>query len=268
MDHYQTLGVAKNATPEEIKKAYRRLASIHHPDKGGDTAMFQNIQTAYDVLSDPNKRSQYDNPQPQGFNGGFPGGFPGGFHFNNQGFDINEIFGQMFGQRQRPSHPTFKTDVWVSLEQVYGGGEQILHFNHNQLNQTIQIEIPKGIEDGQQIRYNDLVPHAHLIVEFRVKPHPKFERRGMNLHSVQKVSVFDLIVGGEFEFTTISGKTFSVKVNPKTQPNSQLRISGQGLSRGGVTGDQFILLDIFIPDTIDDAIINSIMESKQKGKQV
>lgn len=268
MDHYHTLGVAKNATPEEIKKAYRRLASIHHPDKGGDTAMFQNIQTAYETLSDPQKRSQYDNPQPQGFNGGFQDGFPGGFHFGHAGVDINEIFGQMFGQRQRPTHPTFKTDVWISLEQVYGGGEQILQFNNNQLSQVIRIEIPKGIEDGQQIRYNDLVPNAALIVEFRVKPHPKYQRNGMNLHSTQRVNVLDLIVGSEFEFTTISGKTFSVKINPKTQPNSNLRISGQGLSRGSVTGDQYILLDIFIPDTIDEAIINSIMESKQKGKEV
>ena len=86
-NHYNTLGVDRNSSPDEIKKAYRKLASQHHPDKGGDTATFQNIQTAYDILSDPQKRQHYDNPQPQGF-GGFSGS-PGGFQFHTQGFDFN-----------------------------------------------------------------------------------------------------------------------------------------------------------------------------------
>ena len=75
MDHYTTLGVNKNASPEEIKKAYRKMAGIHQPDKGGDTAAFQDIQTAYETLSDPNKKQQYDQPTPQG-----------GFNFNTHGF--------------------------------------------------------------------------------------------------------------------------------------------------------------------------------------
>lgn len=258
MDHYQILGVAKNATPDEVKKAYRRLASIHHPDKGGDTAQFQKIQVAYDTLSDPQKKQDYDNPHAQGF----PGGFPGGFHFSNQGFNINDLFGQMFSQRQQPSNPTYKTDVWISLEQVYTSGEQVLHFNGNNLNQTIRVEIPQGIENGQQIRYENMLPNAILIVEFRVKPHHKFERRGMNLYSTHKISVLDLIVGDSFEFTTISGKTLAVTVNPKTQPGSLLRISGQGLIRNGIAGDQMILLDPFIPDIIDSSITNSIIASK------
>ena len=80
MDHYQTLGVAKNATPDDIKKSYRKLASTHHPDKGGDTATFQKIEEAYRILSDPTQRQQYDNPMPQGNPfGGFQGG---GFNFN------------------------------------------------------------------------------------------------------------------------------------------------------------------------------------------
>lgn len=258
MDHYQTLGVAKNATPDELKKAYRRLASIHHPDKGGDTAQFQKIQVAYDTLSDPEKRQQYDNPHSQGF----PGGFPGGFHFSHQGFDINDLFGQMFGQRQRPQHPTYKTDVWISLEQVYDGGEQILQFNANNLSQTIRVEIPQGVENGQQIRYENMIPNATLLVEFRVKPHPKFERRGMHLYATHRISVLDLIVGDSFEFTTIGGKTLAVTVNPKTQPGSLLRIAGQGLKRNGIAGDQMILLDPFIPDIIDSSITNSIIASK------
>jgi DnaJ-class molecular chaperone len=257
-DYYNTLGVAKNATPDEIKKAYRRLASIHHPDKGGDTATFQTIQTAYETLSDPQKKHNYDNPQQH-----HQSGFPGGFHFSNQGFDINDIFGQMFGQRQRNTHPTYKTDVWVSLEQVYGGGEQVLQFNNNQLNQTIKIDIPKGVDNGQQIRYENMIPNATLIVEFRIKPHERFERRGPHIWASSRVSVLDLIVGTSFEFLTLSGKTFEVTVPPKTQPGSVLRISGQGIVRGNIAGDQMILLEPYIPDIIDEAIIDSIRKSKQ-----
>lgn len=253
MDHYQTLGVAKNASPDDIKKAYRKLASIHHPDKGGDTAMFQNVQTAYDILSDPQKRSSYDNPQPQGF--------PGGFHFTNQGFDMNDLFSQMFAQ-QRQQSPTYKTDVWVTLEQVVSGDEQILQFNTHQGSRVVKIDIPKGIENGQQIRYADLIPNAILIVEFKHKPHHKFEKRGIHLWASTKVSVLDLIVGTTFEFTTITGKVFEVKINPKTQPGSVLRIPNQGLHQNGIVGDQMILLEAFIPVTIDNAIIDSIMASK------
>ena len=86
MNHYETLGIDRNASPEDVKKAYRRLASKHHPDKGGNTKTFQDIQTAYDTLSDPNKRAQYDTPQPQG-----------GIHFNFGHQNIHDIFNQQFG---------------------------------------------------------------------------------------------------------------------------------------------------------------------------
>ena len=94
-DHYSTLGVAKTATQDEIKKAYRKLASQHHPDKGGDTKKFQDIQTAYETLGDEQKRSQYDSPQPQGVH--FEFGGPGGF-------DLGSIF-NMFGARGFQNHP-------------------------------------------------------------------------------------------------------------------------------------------------------------------
>jgi DnaJ-class molecular chaperone len=124
-DYYSTLGVGKNADADEIKKAYRKLAGKHHPDKGGDTATFQKIEEAYRILSDPNKRQQYDNPIMQGnpFQG-FPGG---GFQFNMNGFNMDEMFGQMFRQHNQHHHQnTYRTSYWISLEQAYKGGEEML----------------------------------------------------------------------------------------------------------------------------------------------
>ena len=112
IDHYSTLGVSKNSNADDIKKAYRKLASQHHPDKGGDTSTFQKIEEAYRILSDPQQRQQYDNPMMQGnpFQG-FPGG---GFQFNMNGFNMDEMFGQMFRQHhQHPQQNTYRTSYWI-----------------------------------------------------------------------------------------------------------------------------------------------------------
>lgn len=269
MSHYQTLGVAKTATPDEIKKAYRKLASQHHPDKGGDTATFQKIQTAYDTLSDPTKRQQYDNPMPQGNPfGGFQGA-PGGFNFNFNGADLNDIFGQMFNQhhQRHPNQPhAYRTAINITLEQSYSGGSQPLKLQTPNGIHAVNIDIPKSVTDGGQMRYENLIPNASLIVEFRVAPHLKFERRGMDLYCNQQVSVLDFIVGNEFEFTTISGKTLMVRVPPKTQPYMHLKIAGEGMPipNSSIFGDQIVLLKPFVPDIIDDEITQSILRSKHK----
>jgi len=268
MDHYTTLGVNKSSSPEEIKKAYRKLASQHHPDKGGDTRKFQDIQTAYDTLSDPAKRQQYDNPQPQGF-----GGFPGGFHFTQSGMPpgFEDIFSQMFGQqRQQPQHhqPMFRTNIGVTLEQVYHGESCNVRLQTNNGLQLAQIQIPKGIVDGGQIRLDNIIQNASLLVEFRIQPNLKFDRQANDLICNQPISVLDLITGGSFEFTTISGKTLEVKVPPKTQPYKQLKIAGEGMPimNTPLYGDQIILLKPFVPDTIDEQIVNSILQAKEKLK--
>jgi curved DNA-binding protein len=260
MDHYQTLGVAKTATPDDIKKAYRKLASQHHPDKGGDTAMFQQIQTAYDTLSDPQKRQSYDNPIPQGMN-------PGGFGFNVNGFDINDLFGQMMRQQQANRGPqTYRTTVILDLEEAFNGGSKTLKIQTPTESNMVNINIPKGINTGDQIKYDNILNSAGLLVEFRIQPHLRYERNGNDLHTNQSISVLDLIAGGEFEFTTISGKTFMVTIPPKTQPYKHLKISGQGMPIYGTLqyGDQIILIKPFMPDIIDVDIINSIVSARNK----
>ena len=241
MDHYSTLGVGKNATPDDIKKAYRKLASKHHPDKGGDTATFQKIQTAYDTLVDPNKRQQYENPMPQGFpqQGGMPPGF-------------ENIFSQMFGggnpfdpfaqHRQQPQQQVFRTTINISLEQAYYGGEQILKLQTPTTVHAITIQIPKGIQNGNQMRIDKVMDGASLVVDFKVENHLKYDRQGNDLICNHPISVLDLIIGTSFEFVTLSGKTLEVTVKPKTQPYIQLKLAGQGMPIHNTTryGDQII----------------------------
>lgn len=259
MDYYKTLGVEKNATPDDIKKAYRKLASQHHPDKGGDTIRFQEIQAAYETLSDPIKRQEYDNPMPQGM--------PGGFHFNANGFDLNDIFAQVFDQHRQHSNfnkQTYRTRVNISLKDAYLGTKSTLKLQGLANMKICTIDVPKGITDGSQIRYDNIIDNGSLIVEFVINPDLKFDRKGNDLYSNVSISVLDLIVGTEIEFTTLSGKNLLVNINSKTQPYMQLKIPGEGMPIYGTKmyGDQIILLKPFMPDKIDQAITDSILRFK------
>lgn len=270
-DHYATLGVAKNATPEDIKKAYRRLAAIHHPDKGGDTAEFQKVQAAYETLSDPEKKQQYDNPNPFGpggnpFQGGMNGGFPGGFQFHMNGFDMNDIFGGMFGggsrQYGRGPHTSYKTTIPISLERAYTGGEETVNIHGPSGPQTIKVNVPRGVDNGATLRLENIIPNAILLVEFRIHPNARYDRDGPHLFSVHEIDVLDMIVGTTIKFKTLSGKDLDVNVPPRTQPGSKLRIAGEGMPYQNGQGDQYILLKPQIPDIIDVRIIDAIKQFK------
>lgn len=266
-DHYQTLGIAKSANPDEVKKAYRKLASKHHPDKGGDTSTFQKIEEAYRILSDPQQRQQYDNPSPfHEFGQSGPGGFPGGFSFHSTGGGFDDMFAQFFRQaNQRQQQQLFRTTLIVTLEQVYNGEEQVLRLQSQNNIHHVKVDIPKGVYDGSQVRIDNVIDGASLVVDFRINKHLKFDRIGDDLVCNHPISVLDLLTGTTFEFITISGKTLEVTVKPLTQPYNQLKIAGQGMPMYGVPnkyGDQIILLKPFIPDTVDERIINTILQTR------
>lgn len=261
MSHYQTLGIDKNASPEDIKKAYRKLASIHHPDKGGNTATFQKIQSAYDILSDPVKRQQYDTPQER-----FNQGFPGGFQFNQNGFEdfFSNFFKHTHSNDLNQKKQIFRTTLGISLEQVYFGGGQTIQLQTTTGVKTINIEIPKGIPEGGQIKLDSVIEQGILLVEFRTHRHLQYDRNGNDLISNFPISVLDLITGGTKEFKTLSGSIIEVVIPPKTQPNVHFRLAGQGLPiyNTGNFGDQILLINPFIPDIIDEEITKAIISSK------
>lgn len=255
MDYYKILGVDRNATPEEIKKAYRKMAAKHHPDRGGDTAEFQKIEEAYRNLSDPQPKSQHDNPNP------FGGGFPGGFSFSfGGGNPFDDIFSQFTRQRQQR---IYTVSLWVTLEQVAKGGEETVQFNTDKGVKTFKINIPTGVQDGQQIRYQNLMPDGDLQIEFRVHAHKIFERRLNDLYVTKDISVFDLILGTTIKVPTIHGDELEVTVPPKTKPGTTFRIPGKGLENQYNKADQFVLLNITIPDIISNELLSLIEQERQ-----
>lgn len=253
-DHYQTLGVERNAGPEDLKRAYRKLAAKHHPDRGGDTAAFQEIQAAYDTLSDPQKRAAYDSPQP---------------NFGPAGFDIHDIFSSMFGRgfqqpgRQPRGH--VRMSLWVNLYDVAVGGKRTVNLGTSQGTNTVEIEIPLGINNGDNVQYGGIGPGgADLVVQYRVHPHQDWERHGLNLITERKVPIWDLILGSSITVNSITNSQLVAQIPTKCQPGTMLRLKGQGLKdRSGNQGDVYVRVAAFLPTDIAPEIIDAIQAHRK-----
>ena len=257
-DHYATLGVSKTATPDEIKRAFRKLASQHHPDKGGDTAKFQSIQAAYDTLGDTAKRADYDNPRPQ-FSG-----FPGGAQFN-----MNDIFGQMFGQgfgQQRRQQPQFvRMTLWIRLHDVAQGGTRPVAVGTPQGQSTIEVEIPLGINDGDNVQYQGLAPGGgDLVIQFRVHPDNTWQRNGLDLVTDVTADIWSMILGSDITVHTLTGSQLTTVMPAGTQPRTLIRLRGHGLrDRSGNQGDLMIRVMPTIPTTIRPELLEAIEKYRQ-----
>jgi curved DNA-binding protein len=277
MTHYDTLGVSKTATPDEIKRAYRKLASKHHPDKGGDTATFQKIEEAYRILSDEGQRQQYDNPRPQFHNfgdSGFDNVPPGMEDLLRQfGFGFGGgPFGQHRGQPQPRRNKDLRVNLPVDLASTLVDQDYSISVQTTKgTRETVKITIPRGACSNTQIKYPNLgdnffdsLPRGDLYVNIYVKPHPPFVVNELDVIVETSVNCLTAITGGEIEVEGIDGSKFVLVVPAGVQQNQVLRIKEQGLWQihGSTRGNLLVKIHITVPRNLSEEQLEIIKEIK------
>lgn len=287
-DYYDILGVSKTSSPEEIKKAYRKLALQYHPDRNKTKEAeekFKEINKAYEVLSNPEKRQTYDQlgraafeqGAQQGPFGGAQGGpFGGGqggqygpftytYSTNGGGFDFGgftdpfEIFeqffgGSPFGARQRRT--TYSLGISF-IEAVHGATKKV---TINGKTQTVKI--PAGVDDGSRIRFGD------YDVVLEVIPDKRFSREGYNIISEEEISFPQASMGTTLDVETIDGKV-KLRVPAGTQPNTVIRLRGRGVKhvRGSGKGDHYVRIKVIVPQNLSSRQRKLLEEFEEEGKK-
>jgi DnaJ-class molecular chaperone len=287
-DPYQELGVSRQASADEIKRAFRKLAKQLHPDKNpGDKAAeerFKRVSAAFDLLGDDEKRKKFDRGEidadgretMRGYAGGDPfaaGGFRGGpggagAGASFEGVDINDILGEMFGARggqrgggfggfgggQPQRGGDVRATLEIDLEDAIQGARKRLSFSDGR---TIDVTIPKGAAEGQVLRLKGQgspgrAGPGDALIELAFRPHPVYRREGDNLVMDLPVSIPDAILGAKVSAPTPEGSV-TLTVPKGSNSGSTLRLKGRGLphARGGGRGDLMARLQLVLPDTID-----------------
>jgi DnaJ-class molecular chaperone len=266
MDYYNILGVKRGASDDEIKKAYRKLAMKHHPDRGGDEKKFKEISTAYDVLSDPQKRQMFDSgidPNNQNQSGFYRQG-PFEFHMGGVPPGMEDIFGAFgfgagFARNQR-RNKSISVNVEITLQDVLTGKDIDAEISlPSGQKKIINISIPPGIEHGQQIKYQGMgdnsissIRPGDLIVNVAIRNNTKFIREGTNLILEKTISAWDAILGTSIDIPTLDNKTLNITIPAGTQPETMLRITGEGLPhmRSKIRGNLLLRIKIEIPKNL------------------
>jgi DnaJ-class molecular chaperone len=265
MDYYQTLGINKSASAEEIKSAYRKQALEWHPDRNKDpkaATKFKEVTEAYEVLSDPQKKQMYDQYGSAAFNHGqhqgpfqytyrsYGGGGQNPFEGINVDFggfsDPFELFEQFFGGglgnmyggggRSRQRRATYS--LGLTFLEAANGAEKNVEIG----GKETKIKIPAGVDDGTRVRFGDF----DVIVS--VWPDKIFKRDGLDIHVEVKVDFDQAILGTTVEVPTINGPV-SLKIPPGTQPDAVIRLGGRGIRspHSGRIGDEYVHISIKIP---------------------
>ena len=301
-DYYEVLGVSKDADEDTLKKAYRKLAKKYHPDANpGDKeaeAKFKEASEAYSVLSDPQKRQQYDQfghaAFEQGGGAGYGGGF-GGFDFN--GGDMGDIFGDIFGdmfhgrsssgfggQGFKQSYGSgfgggsFKSkgqdlhaEIRVSFEDAAFGCEKVINLSSGQGTpaQSLKVRVPAGIEDGKSIRLRGKGgpgmnggEAGDLLLKIHVDEKPGYERKGMDVYTTISVPFTSAVFGGEAIVNTLKGSV-KCKIPAGIQSGSKIRLRGKGIvsmKDPSVHGDMYAAVQIQVPRNLSP-------EAKQKLRE-
>lgn len=268
-DYYQTLGVSRDADQEEIKKAYRKLAMKHHPDRtGGDDTQFKQIQEAYSVLSNPSEKSKYDSPQEsQHFhNGNIPPGFE---QFFSQFGGMDSIFGRPQQQRNR----SLNMQTSISLTDAFRGKELMANVTlPSGRDQVINVKIPPGVYDGTGIRLSGLgddsipnVPRGDIILNVHIINDTQFIRQNDDLIKQVEISMWDAVLGTLLNIDTIDKKTLEVTVTPGMQHGQILGISDAGMPKMNepkMRGRLLIQISVKIPTLLTDEQKDLIERSK------
>ena len=271
-DYYEILGVKKTATDDELKKAYRNLAKKYHPDKNKGNkeaeAKFKEISEAYAVLSDKDKRDQYDRLGREAFGPGGANPFAG-FDFSEfmgggggrgrrggartRTVDFTDIFGDLFGGGggggrggfggfESAEPPVMQAELTIEFRDAILGNTMALTINGD----PIRVKIPEGIGNGQKIR----VPRKDsttIEITVKVKPHPLFERRGDDIHIELPITVGEAIRGAEIDVPTIHGNV-RMRIPAGTQAGRTMRLTGKGVKKkNGTAGDQYNRIVVVVP---------------------
>ena len=288
-DYYEILGIPKDTPVKDIKKAYKKLAMKYHPDKNPDdetaTEKFKEIKEAYEVLTDKEKRQQYDRFGHAAFGNGY-GNHEGQAQYSHEGFE--DIFGGAFGRggqgfssfgqgaggfggfedifggaHSRSSRPrkgqdheyTFTVDFIDAIQ----GAERIVELPIDGKQKKINVKIPAGIKDGEKIRFAGKGekgvnggPDGDLLLIINTRPHAYLARENNNLLCTTHVSMIDAALGGEVEVQVFNNR-YKLKVPAGTQNGRKMKMSGKGVkSRKGITGDLIVTLKIDTPTNLSD----------------
>lgn len=273
-NYYDILGVEESASVDEIKKVYRKLAMKHHPDRGGDQELFKRINTAYDTLSDNNKRAQYDAMRQGGPQ----------IRFTSGNFNFDEIFshfggvnpfGDIFNQARRaPRNRDLNIHCKISLLDSYQGKELEAKFNlPSGKPQTAHITIPQGIRHGETIRYNGLgddsienIPRGNLNVTILIEPDSVFARRDDDLFMEIEINPLEAIIGCKRDITLISGEVVELKIRSGVETGVEFSQSGRGFKnpQTGKVGKFVGMIRIKPPLNLDKEILDQIKELNKK----
>ncbi|HVL75594.1 MAG TPA: DnaJ C-terminal domain-containing protein [Noviherbaspirillum sp.] len=289
-DYYQVLGVKRDATADEIRKAFRRLARKYHPDVSkepeAETRM-KEVNEAFAVLSDPEKRAAYDQVG-QGMRAGQefrpPPNWDSGFEFSGAGFSqadangfsdfFSELFGHQMGGARRRAHGGFRmrgedhhAKIVLDIEDAYHGPTRSVTLRapatdalgHVMLSErTLNVDIPKGIREGQMIRLTGQGspgagggPNGDLFLEVHFAPHPRYRAEGRDVYARLPLAPWEAALGATVQATVPDGAV-ELRIPPGTQSGKKLRLKGRGLP-GNPPGDLYLVADIVLPPATDPA---------------
>jgi curved DNA-binding protein len=298
-DYYEILGVGKNASDDELKKAYRKLAMKYHPDRNPNKKeaeeRFKELNEAYAVLSDKEKRKQYDTFGKEGFHQRYSQ------EDIFRGFDFEDIFSNLFGGRGRREYrtggrgsfdfgdifsrayqgggraPQKGEDVLyelpLTLEEAALGGEKRISIPKNGKVEEISVKIPAGIPSGKKLRVagkgmqgRSAGPSGDLYLQVAIKEHPVFDREGDNLVVEKEITFSEAVLGTTIEVPTLDGMK-KVTIPAGTQSHTKMRLKGQGIPhfQGAGKGDEFVKVIVRVPKRVNEKSRRMIEELAKEG---